>query len=253
MPRNTTRDRASRVGRRAAVLTGLTAALSLAALAAAPAAVAAPPVLGAVTVTAPASVDAGDTFEVQIGLDGVDDLYAYELSVTFDPDLVQYVADSEALPSGGYDSVTVDETGTVTLRHTRLGTSPGLTSAQTLATMSFTAQETGGDAALTLGDALFLSSTSESVTIQTPVSATTTVIAAVEPSPSPTPSTESPSPSPSPTAPVTGEVAGSGGSGDPLAVTGADATIWIAAAAVGAAAIAIGAVVVIRRRREVTE
>ncbi|PJJ73222.1 cohesin domain-containing protein [Diaminobutyricimonas aerilata] len=83
------------------------------------------PSASAVTITATPTVDVGGTVDVEVGLTGAVDLYAARFTVTFDPTLLSYVDGSTTGPSGGFDSVTTGP-GTVTVVHSRLGSSPAL-------------------------------------------------------------------------------------------------------------------------------
>ncbi|MCT9819041.1 cohesin domain-containing protein [Microbacterium sp. W1N] len=245
MPAARTAASRRRLGGRLAALAAATAALLGATLALAPAAVAAGGSIGTVTVTAPSTADEGDTVTVTIPVDASTDLFAYDLVVTFDPALLDFDDASATFPSGGYDTVT-ESTGSVLLAHTRLGSSPGLVGAQTLATFTFTALG-GGSAAIQLASATFVDSTGGTIPLAAPVTTTVAVTAApVTPSPTasatPTPTaTTSPSATPAPAGatPV---------ASDPLASTGSNPTGVLVAGALAAGLLALGVVLVIRRR-----
>lgn len=96
---------------------------------------------GSVTVSAPAKVTAGQEFTVTVEQSAAD-LYAYDLSVGFDPDTVTYVVDSAATDDTGstYESTGAGEVG---VTHTNLGTSPATSGETTLATLTFVATASG--------------------------------------------------------------------------------------------------------------
>ncbi|RLK47983.1 cohesin domain-containing protein [Microbacterium telephonicum] len=246
MPALRTAASPRRLGGRWAALAAATVALFGASLALAPAAVAAGGSIGAVTVSAPATADEGDTVTVTIPVDASTDLYAYDLVVTFDPALLDFDDASATFPAGGHDTVT-ETAGSVQLTHTRLGSSPGLTGAQTLATFTFTALG-GGSAAIQLAGATFVDSTGGTIALPAPVTATVAVTAApTAPTPGAT-GTPSPTATASPTA--TPAPSGSGpAASDPLVATGGDPTGVLVAGSVAAALLALGIVLVIRRRR----
>lgn len=233
------------VGGRVAALAATTAALLGVSLALAPAAFAAP--VGAVTITAPPTADEGDTISVSIPADTSTDLFAYDLVVTFDEALLAFDDASATFPAGGYDSVT-ESAGSVQLTHTRLGSSPGLEGAQALATFTFTVVD-GGAATIELASATFIDSLGASTPLAAPVSTSVTLVAApvvVVPSP-----TATVTPTPTPT--VTGAPAGatSTPAAVPLASTGSDLTVPLVVGSLAVALLALGAVLVIRRRKEI--
>ena len=188
MPENTPARRPLRRRSRAVAALAAATAILGGSLALAPAAVAAeaPPTIGAVTLTAPAAADEGDTVEVVIAVDASADVFAYELAVTYDPALLALVDGESTFPTGGFDAV-ADDAGTATFTHTRLGTSPGLSGAQELVTFSFTALG-GATAEIAVSDATFLSASGTAIGLPegAVVSATTALTAAPEP-PSPSP------------------------------------------------------------------
>jgi len=229
----------------------LVAALALfGPLIAAPAAHAAPPSATLSLTLSPTSATAGDPFVATITAAAVNDLYSYDLEVTFDPALVEPAADAPTGPAGGFTS-TVTGPGTVTVSHTRLGTSPGLSGASDVVLASLPLRSlAAGAAVIELSSVRLVSSTGEVVTASDVASAT--VVIAATPVPVPQPS-ESSSPSPSSAASSSATPAPAGqGPGD-LATTGVDATPWWIAGALGIALIAAGALFVIRRRQAVQE
>lgn len=195
----------------------------------------------------PASVSVGDTVTVTVSATGLTDLYAYDLDVAADPELLAFVAGSGTTPAGGFGSAT-GEAGTVSVIATRLGTSPGLVGDQTLVTLSFTAL-TAGTAEISLAAGSLVDSAGAATPIDTSDESLT---AAVE---------------------ITGvddagadaqgaaDGAGNAGSGGTdgstggaptssgsLAITGADAAPWLIAAGIAAIFAAAGAVLAMRRR-----
>jgi len=248
MPETTLPARPRRARTRALAL--LTAAIAVfgGSLAVAPAAHAAT----GVTVTAPVAVTAGDTVTVTVAADAGADLFAYDLTLGYDPALLAFAAGSETYPPGGYGALT-ESAGTVTFTNTRLGTSPGLTGPHELVTFSFTAL-TSGAATISLDAATFLDSASASQSLPQPVTATVEIAAA--------PGTPAPTPAPGPGAPGTdAPEAGEGAADDAaasdpvgtpagsLAATGGDVVMWIVAGAAGIALLALGVVLMVRRRR----
>lgn len=248
MPENTPARRPLRRRSRAVAALAAASALLGGSLVLAPAAVAAeaPPTIGAVTLTAPAAADEGDTVEIVLAVDAATDVFAYEVAIAYDPSLLAFVDGASTFPDGGFDAVD-DDAGAVTFTHTRLGTSPGLTGAQELVSFSFTALG-GGAAAITVTDATFLSASGAAIGLPegAVVSATTELTAAPEPpSPSPTPTASATT---TPVAPTDEATPAPGTAGPPLAVTGQDATTWIVAGVLAAALVAAGVVIVLRRR-----
>ncbi|WP_102193620.1 cohesin domain-containing protein [Microbacterium aurantiacum] len=180
----------------------------------------------------------GETITVTVSAEGLIDVYAYELSIGFDPALLSLLDGSEVFPAGGISAANVED-GAVSAVATRLGTSPGLSGAQSLVTLTFTALAPG-DAAVTLLRGTLVDSTGASADIEVGA-ATSTVIADAGGGTDP------------------GSGGGTGGSGsngstpppverDPLAGTGGEATPWIVAATGALAAVATGIVLILRRR-----
>lgn len=184
----------------------------------------------------------GDTITVTVAAESVADLYAYQLSIGFDPALLSLVDGSEVFPVGGFSSASLVD-GVVSAVATRLGTSPGLTGAQSLVSLTFTALAPGA-AKVTLLQGTLVDSAGASADIESGA-ATSTVISGGGDGGG--------------TDPGTGGGNGGTGSGGstpppaehgPLATTGGDAGPWIIAAAAALAA-AIGGIVLIIRRRTV--
>ena len=140
--------------------------------AAAPASAA--PTRGAVTITAPATVADGATFDATVTIAAVADVYAYEATFGFDPAVVSYVAGSATAPAGGFDTVNASG-GTVDVIHTRLGSSPALSGTVSF-TLKFTAEAPGATAitlsSLRLIDAAGVSDTTTNVTASPSIAVT---------------------------------------------------------------------------------
>lgn len=249
----------ARSRRRTPILVACGLSLGLTVLAASPAS--AEPTVTSTTLTATPSVTVGDAVTVDLGLAGTTGVYAYEVTLTFDPELLAYTPGTETGPAGGFDTIETGD-GTLTLVHSRLGTSPSL-SGDLTAALGLTAVDAGDatvSAAVTLVD-------SDGTSTQTsPAPATVEIAAvAVEPTPGPTPEpTPTTDPTAAPTTPAptatpevtptpggTGATPPSGGAGTvpgassdrPLASTGfGAATLVLVAAAVTATG------VVLRRR-----
>lgn len=86
-------------------------------------------------------VAAGERFTVTVSQDAAD-LFAYETDVSFDPTAVRYVAGSAVAGTGGTTVEDVDG-GTVSVAHTRLGTSPAAQGATDLVRLTFRALRPG--------------------------------------------------------------------------------------------------------------
>lgn len=88
-----------------------------------------------------AKVAAGERFTVTVTQDAAD-LFAFGLDVGYDPAAVRYVAGSA---EAGTTGTVVEETGTgsVSIAHTRLGTSPAAQGATDLVTLTFRALKPG--------------------------------------------------------------------------------------------------------------
>lgn len=195
---------------------------------------------------APAEASVGDTITVTAVASGLVDAYAYDLDIAYDPEVLEYVVDSESLPAGGFGTADAAD-GMVSVVATRLGTSPGLTGTQTLVTLTFTAIGDGDTTiALTGGRVVDSAGTTTNVDTESP-----TLIAAVSIAADETPGTGTPG---EPGTPGDGAGAGAGsGSGttapdaDALANTGADSAPWFLLGGL-ALALIIGGTVLVRRR-----
>ncbi|MDQ1205915.1 cohesin domain-containing protein [Microbacterium sp. SORGH_AS_0862] len=226
------------IPRRLAAATAAAAALLGATLVVAPAAHAAPAVIG-VTITATSAAEVGDTVTVTIAASNVEDLYAYDLALGYDAELLAFDEGSATFPSGGFGDATADaDRGLAFLTHTRLGTSPGLVGAQPLVAFTFTALA-AGDAVIELVSADLVGAARDTASLDvTAIDPATTVITAVvvQPSTTPSPSTSTPAAVPA------------DASSGPLATTGVDAAPWLVVGVVALAAVALGVVLLLRRR-----
>ncbi|MDH6180390.1 hypothetical protein M2152_000572 [Microbacteriaceae bacterium SG_E_30_P1] len=224
-PAHTTRTR-----RRTAVIAGALG-LGLALVGVIPAAAA--PTVGTVTLGLSATtLEIGDTVTATATLPATTDVFAYEVTFAFDAELFEYVDDSATGPDGGFDAVTEGD-GTITVTHTRLGTSPAL-SGDLVVTADFEAIS-DGETTIEIPAITLVDSESATTPLEDAASAEVTIEAdeVVVPSPSPSPSAS----------------AGAGdGEGGPLAFTGSTLASNIAIIVVVAlAALTLGFVLVRRR------
>lgn len=231
------------IPRRLAAATAAAAALLGATLVVAPAAHAAPAATG-VTITATSAAEVGDTVTVTIAASNVEDLYAYDLALGYDAELLAFDEGSATFPGGGFGDATADaDRGLAFLTHTRLGTSPGLVGEQPLVAFTFTALA-AGDAVIELVSADLVGAARDTASLDvTAIDPATTAITAVVVQPSTTPSPSAPSPSTSTPAAVPADA-----SSGPLATTGLDAAPWLVVGVVALAAVALGVVLLLRRR-----
>jgi hypothetical protein len=218
-------------------------ALGLSFLSAGPAIAA--PTTASISLTATPSVQVGDVVDVAVGLVGAADVYAYELTLEFDPAVFSYVADSATGPAGGFDTVEQSD-GSVTLVHTRLGSSPSL-AGDVAASVRLSTIGSGSGTASVDASTVTLIDPSGATTVLTDA-ATAAVAVAALPTPSPT-ATPDPTPSPTPTSgadvpPATSTPAATGQSDGSLALTGFGVAGLLLFAI---AAVAVGLVVVRRR------
>ncbi|WP_046529246.1 cohesin domain-containing protein [Cellulomonas sp. FA1] len=247
------RDRSPRTRARRRALHATVAALGLLLVAAAPAAAA--PAVDEVALTGPtAAVPAGASVDVRLDLRAAADVYAYEATLAFDPALLAYDQVTD-VPAGGFDDVTTAP-GSVTVRHTRLGTSPSLTGDVTT-TVRLTALA-GGTATVRLADLTLVGSDAATDTRADVASLDVVVTPAPTPTPTPpAPTAPAPSPSdggaaapsPSATTPAgaaagTGTGTGTGTGAGALSATGAQVAGVLV---VALAALGLGAVLVRRR------
>ncbi|MFB3978778.1 cohesin domain-containing protein [Microbacterium proteolyticum] len=217
-------------------------------LAAAPAAHAAPPAATFTLEVTPTDATEGDTLIATVIGTGVSDVYAFDLVFAVTEGVLASASETPAGPAGGFTSA-VDGPGTITVSHTRLGTSPGLSGEVVLATVPLRATGSGA-ARVELTSVRLVSSTSETVTQTAVASETVDIVALPTPTPTPTPSA---TPTASATASPSASSAPAASGPDDLAITGADVTPLLISGAVGVALIAAGAVFVARRRQGVRE
>jgi hypothetical protein len=227
---------------RTAVLSGVVA-LGLSLLGAGPALAA--PSTASVSLTATPEVTVGETVDVGIGLLGTADIYAYEVTVSYDPALFSYVDGSATAPAGGFDTVKQAD-GEVTLVHSRLGTSPAL-SGDLAATLQLTAIGSGtGSSGLSAASVTLVDPAGETTTLTDAATAAVTIapLATATPTPTPTPSPTATTTPGTGTDPASTGTAGSSTAGLAATGFGIGALLLVAAAAVAA-----GVLLVIRRRR----
>lgn len=212
--------------------------------AAAPASAAAVPDDTLVLTAEPESVSVGDTVTVTVAATGLTDLYAYDLDVAADPDLLAFVAGSGTTPAGGFGAAT-GEAGTVSVVATRLGTSPGLVGEQTLVTLSFTAL-TAGTAEISLAGGSLVDSAGAATPIDASDDSLSAVveITAVDDAGADAQGAASGAGSGAEDGSTESAPKGSGS----LAITGADAAPWLMAGGIAVIVAAAGAVLVMRRR-----
>jgi len=160
MSASTSGGRSARV-RGVAILATCLATIGASALGV-PAASAAPP-SAEITVDATPQATEGGKVAVTIAGSDLADLYAYSLVIHYDPTRLKFDVDSADSPDGGFSAEST-EAGALTITHTRLGTSPGLSGALGLASFSFTAID-GGATEIDLASASLVSSTAETVTV----------------------------------------------------------------------------------------
>ena len=203
--------------------------------------VAASPALAAptttVTMTATPEVEAGKAVDVSVALAGTVDAYSYAITVTFDPALLDYVDGSASEgPAGGFDSVE-EAAGSVTILHSRLGTSPAL-AGDLAASLQFTSLA-AGDATLTASVTLVDTVGATTVLADAATAPVTITAVPVETTPptTTTPPTSGGDTTPTPTA---APAASSNGDGS-LAITGfgAGALAVFAIAAIGVGFVAL--------------
>jgi amidase len=137
-------------------------------------------------------VPSGDTFTVTVEQSAAD-LYAYDLSLDYDPTKVAFV--SATSPVTGSTSSSAGG-GTLDITHTKLGTSPGAQGRTTLATVTFKALS-GGASTIAVDDVESVDSTGKTSSPVAPGAVTVTIL--------PPPASTEPAPTTEP-APVAGTV-----------------------------------------------
>lgn len=88
------------------------------------------------------SVAVGDEVTVTVAARNVQDVFAYELALDFDPAVLSYVADSASTDVTGSTYASV-RGGDLVVLHTKLGTSPAAAGSVDLVTATFTARKAG--------------------------------------------------------------------------------------------------------------
>jgi hypothetical protein len=202
------------------------------------------PTAASVSLTATPSVSVGDTVALDLGLLGTTDIYAYDVTLTFDPAVLAYVDGSATGPTGGFDSVEKSD-GSVTLVHSRLGTSPAL-SGDLAATASFTAVGSGS-ASIDATAVSLVDETGETTALTD--AATASVDVAAIPTPDPT-SSPTPDPTSSPTPTAGAEPAGNGSTPTSSQNSGSLATTGFSVGGILLAALAAVAVGLFALRRK---
>lgn len=96
-----------------------------------------------VVTATPSAVKIGDTVEVTVKSTGETDLYAYDLDLGFDPDVLEYVDGSATSPISGATYVKPGAAGDLHVVHTKLGTSPATVGQADLVTLTFKAIDDG--------------------------------------------------------------------------------------------------------------
>lgn len=154
---------------------------------------------GSVTVGSSASsAQVGGTFTVTIDQSAAD-LYAYEISLGYDPGALQLVSATSG--TTGSTEVAADG-GTLTVTHTKLGTSPGAEGDTELATLTFKALRPGATT-VSVDAVTSVDSEGASSVVEQAGTAAVTVPQPTTPTPTATPT---PTPTPTPTAPAPVEV-----------------------------------------------
>lgn len=126
---------------------------------------------GTLSVAGPASnPNAGDTFEVDVNISGITDLYAFQFDLTFDPTVLaaDSVTEGAFLPSGGttfFIPGTIDNVGGDVSANsdTLIAAIPGVTGSGTLVEFEFTALG-AGTSALTFANEILLDSSLNDIT-----------------------------------------------------------------------------------------
>jgi hypothetical protein len=193
-----------------------------------------------VTMTATPEVEAGEVVDVSVALAGTVDAYSYAITIVFDPALLDYVdASATEGPAGGFDSVE-EGTGTVTILHSRLGTSPAL-AGDLAASLQFTSLASG---TATLTTSVSLVDTEGVTTVLADAATAPVTITAVPVETTPPTETTAPTPGSDPTSTPTAAPASSKNDDGSLAITGFSAG---ALAVFAVAALGVGFVVLRRR------
>ncbi|WP_313601158.1 cohesin domain-containing protein [Aeromicrobium phoceense] len=91
--------------------------------------------------TSDSSVAVGDEVTVTVAAENVQDVFAYELALDFDPAVLAYEADSASTDVTGSTYASVQ--GDLVVLHTKLGTSPAAEGDVSLVSATFTARKAG--------------------------------------------------------------------------------------------------------------
>lgn len=195
-----------------------------------------------------ATVQVGETVDVTVAVTGAVDLYAYDLSLGYDPDVLEYVDGSAQTAISGQSSATAAG-GDLRFVHTKLGTSPSAAGDLTLATLSFEALA-AGDVSLGL-DVELVGSDAVSVAFADAATADISVPApAVPVTTPPAPSAPAVPAAPAPAVDDVDDVKPVAGSDrDSLSDTGADVAPWPILGAVAALLLGGSILLLVRRKR----
>ena len=126
---------------------------------------------GSVTVTGSGSSAAvGGTYTVEVK-QSADDLYAYRLELGYDPNKLRFVSATSGTTG---TTTTSTDAGTLTVTHTKAGTSPGAQGETTLATVTFTVLKPG-TSTVTVNKVSSVSSAGTGADVAAPGATTVTV------------------------------------------------------------------------------
>jgi hypothetical protein len=232
-----------------AVLTAAGVALALSVPAVAPASAA--PAAASVTLTATPSVTVGAPVQASAAILGATDVFSYSVTFSFDPAIMAYSTGSAtAGPAGGFDAVST-AAASVTVLHSRLGTSPTIAGDLPVgvAFTTIASGDTSVTASVSLVDASGAATALPAATARIAVAAPPAVpvppaspTATPAPAPAPVPAGAEPA-RPAVTAPTAGRDADGS-----LAFTGLDSGVLVALTLLAIAALVAGLILVVRRR-----
>ncbi|MET1131822.1 MAG: cohesin domain-containing protein [Aeromicrobium sp.] len=114
--------------------------------------------------TSDSSVAVGDEVTVTVAAENVQDVFAYELALDFDPAVLSYAADSASTDVTGSTYAAVQGDDLVVL-HTKLGTSPAAEGDVSLVSATFTARK-AGTAALAVPSLKLVGTSGEARTVE---------------------------------------------------------------------------------------
>jgi hypothetical protein len=232
-----------------AVLAAAGVALALSVPAVAPASAA--PAAASVTLTATPSVTVGAPVQASAAILGATDVFSYSVTFSFDPAVIAYSTGSAtAGPAGGFDAVST-AASSVTVLHSRLGTSPTIAGDLPVgvAFTTIASGDTSVTASVSLVDASGAATALPAATARIAVAALPAVpVPTASPTATPTPA---PVPVPAGAEParpaVTAPTAGRDADGS-LAFTGLDSGVLVALTLLAIAALVVGLILVVRRR-----